>query len=164
MTTPDYVLFLRSFVGTSQLWLPGVTAVITDAQRTRVLLVRRADNGAWTPVTGIIDPGEEPAFAGAREAWEEAGVQVRPQRLLSTEVVGPVEYENGDRTIYLDLAFHMVYEGGDPHPADGENSEVAWFSFADLPPLNERFRTALRRVLDDSSQAAFDPSVEGIWN
>ena len=39
-----------------------------------MLLVKRSDNGAWTPVTGIVDPGEEPAVAAAREALEETGV------------------------------------------------------------------------------------------
>ena len=31
------------------------------------LLARRADNGAWSPVTGIIDPGEHPGDAALRE-------------------------------------------------------------------------------------------------
>ncbi len=165
MATPDFVLHLRSLVGHTQLWLPGVTAVITDTDLTRVLLVRRADNGQWTPVTGIIDPGEEPAYAGAREAWEEAAVRVRPQRLVSTEVVGPVEHENGDRAIYLDLAFHMIYESGTPFPADGENSEVAWFAAGELPAMNARFTQVVHRVLSgEDGRAVFDANVAGIWD
>ena len=27
----------------------------------RILLGRRSDNGNWAPITGIVDPGEEPA-------------------------------------------------------------------------------------------------------
>ncbi|MDO5722769.1 MAG: NUDIX domain-containing protein [Actinomycetaceae bacterium] len=163
MATPDFVLHLRSHVGNELLWLPGVTAVITDEDLTRVLLVRRADNGQWTPVTGIIDPGEEPAYAGAREAWEEASVRVRPHRLVSTEVVGPVEYENGDRSLYLDLSFHMIYESGDPYPADGENSEVAWFDAGSLPAMNARFTQVVGRVLaGEDGAAVFDKSTDGI--
>ena len=41
-----------------------------------ILLTERADNGEWAPVTGILDPGEEPAVGAAREALEETGVVV----------------------------------------------------------------------------------------
>ena len=56
MATPDFVLALREKIGTAPLWLSGVTAVVVRDDD--VLLVRRADNGAWTPVTGIIDPAK----------------------------------------------------------------------------------------------------------
>ncbi|MBP0661747.1 NUDIX domain-containing protein, partial [Mycobacterium tuberculosis] len=70
MGTPDFVLELRKHVGSAPLWLAGATAVIRDPDAARVLLVRRSDNGWWTPVTGIVDPGEHPADAAVREAHE----------------------------------------------------------------------------------------------
>lgn len=79
MPTPDFILELRRFIGTRPIPLTGVTAVIVrDGE---VLLGRRSDNGALTPITGIVDPGEEPADAAVREAWEEAGVRIRADRL-----------------------------------------------------------------------------------
>ena len=54
--------------------MPGVTAVVLNPPRTHLLVVRRADDGRWTPVTGIVDPGEEPARAAEREVAEEAGI------------------------------------------------------------------------------------------
>ncbi|MDN5600454.1 MAG: hypothetical protein L0G52_07965, partial [Brachybacterium sp.] len=57
IATPDFVLSLRERIGHELLWMPGVTALVLDPERTRMLAVRRADDGAWTPVTGIIDPG-----------------------------------------------------------------------------------------------------------
>ena len=84
----------------------------------RVLLVRRADNGAWTPVTGIVDPGEEPADAGVREALEEADVVAVPERLALVQVLPPMTYPNGDRSQYLDLVFRMRWVEGTPFPAD----------------------------------------------
>ena len=54
MATPDFVLALREKIGTDPLWLPGATAVVVRDRS--VLLVRRADTGEWTPVTGIVDP------------------------------------------------------------------------------------------------------------
>ena len=76
MAIPSFVVDLRASVGHHPLWLSGVTAVVLreSAGVPEVLLVRRADSGAWTPVTGIIDPGEQPAVAAAREVLEEASV------------------------------------------------------------------------------------------
>src|SRR5690625_4724932 len=82
MSTPEFVLALREKIGQELLWMPGVTAFVLDPARTRLLAVRRRDNGAWTPVTGIIDPGEQPASAAAREVLEEAGVTCRVLRLV----------------------------------------------------------------------------------
>lgn len=72
MATPEFVLALREKIGHAPLFLAGVTAVILREEQ--VLLGRRSDNGVLTPITGIVDPGEEPADAAAREALEEAGV------------------------------------------------------------------------------------------
>lgn len=72
MPTPEYILSLREKIGHDLLWLPGATAVVLHEGR--ILLGRRADNGNWAPITGIVDPGEEPAAAAVRECLEEAGV------------------------------------------------------------------------------------------
>ena len=42
----------------------------------QILLVRRADSGAWTPVCGIVEPGERPDHTIVRESLEEAQVHV----------------------------------------------------------------------------------------
>ena len=120
-----------------------------------VLCVRRSDNGAWTPVTGIVDPGEEPAAAAARETLEEAGVVAEATRLLGVEVVGPVTYDNGDVTTYLDIAFAMEWIGGEPWPADGENTEAAFFRADRLPRMNERFTRTIARALSGEAAASF---------
>ena len=38
----------------------------------QILLVQRADSGAWTPVCGIVEPGERPDHTIVRESLEEA--------------------------------------------------------------------------------------------
>lgn len=149
MPVPDFVLELRSHIGTAPLWLSGITAVVLDASGERMLLIRRADNGAWTPVTGIIDPGEQPAVAAAREAMEETGVVIRVDRLASTSVTGEVVYPNGDRSRYLDITFACRYLSGDPHPADGEASEVDWFALDALPTMSEDMRWRIATALSD---------------
>jgi ADP-ribose pyrophosphatase YjhB (NUDIX family) len=151
--TPDFILELRRHIGTAPLWLTGVTAVVL--RENQVLLVRRADNGAWTPVTGIVDPGEEPAVAAAREVLEEADVVATPERLASVFVTEMVVYDNGDRTQYLDLTFRFAYVSGEAHPADGENTEARWFDLDDLPPMSERMASRIQDALPERGETLF---------
>lgn len=155
MATPDFVLELRRSIGHDLLWMPGVTAIVLDPDHTRMLAVRRADNGEWTPVTGIIDPGEEPARAGAREVEEEAGALARPIRLIDVRTLAPLSYPNGDQAQFLDISFLFHHVSGEPHPADGENTEARWFDLDDVPPMNARFRELLAIALAGEPTATF---------
>jgi 8-oxo-dGTP pyrophosphatase MutT (NUDIX family) len=150
---PDFVLALRQKIGNDDLWLSGVTAVVLRG--TEVLLVRRADNGAWTPVTGIIDPGEEPAAAAVREVLEEADVVARAESLAWVQVIDPIVYANGDRTQYLDLVFRCGYVSGSPYPADGENTEAAWFPLDALPDMTDSMRERIRMAVDTDGTTRF---------
>lgn len=158
MPTPDHVLALRAHVGHLLLWLPGVTAVVLREVdgRTQVLLVRRADNGAWTPVTGIVDPGEDPARAGAREVLEEADVVAVPERLARVHALPPMRYDNGDEAQYLDHTYRFAWVSGEPRPADGENTDAAWFDLDALPPMSEEMLARVRVALPARGEAVFD--------
>jgi len=129
MATPEFVLALREKIGTAPLPLVGTTAVVFRDEK--VLLGKRADNGEWRCVSGIVDPGEEPADAAARECLEEAGVVVRVERLALVHQVPRITYANGDQADYLDLVFRCTWVSGDPHPADGEKfgmTEKNWMN------------------------------------
>jgi 8-oxo-dGTP pyrophosphatase MutT (NUDIX family) len=153
MAIPDFVVALREKIGTAPLWLSGVTAVVVKDDL--VLLVQRADDGTWTPVTGIIDPGEHPADAAVREVAEEAGVRVVPERLAGIGVTEVIVYENGDESQYLDLTFRMRWLDGDPHPADGENTRAAWFPLGDLPVMSAEMLGRIEVALSESLGARF---------
>ncbi len=153
MPIPPYVAELRTLIGTRELWLPGVTAVIVHDHR--VLLTERADNGEWAPVTGIVDPGEEPAVAARREAREETGVEITVDRLASVGVVEPVTYPNGDRACYLDLTFACSWVSGEPYVADDESTDVRWWPLAALPPMSPALRLRLDAALSQESAARF---------
>lgn len=147
MSTPEFILSLREKIGTEMLWLSGVTAVVLNPAG-QVLLVRRADTGAWTPVTGIIDPGEEPAVAAVREVREETGMRATAEQLVWVHTLPPMQYPNGDNSQYLDIVFRCSSPGGDPYPADGENTEAGWFDTSALPPMSLEMRDRLRSALD----------------
>jgi len=158
MPTPEFILRLREKVGNEELWLSGVTAVVVrgEGDEREVLLVRRADTGGWTAVTGIIDPGEPPAVAAEREVLEEADVVAVAERLARVHVEDRViVYENGDRSRYLDLTFRCRYVSGDPFPADGENTEAAFFRVDALPEMHEEHVERIRAALSDEVAARF---------
>ncbi|WP_159499625.1 NUDIX domain-containing protein [Microbacterium sp. 18062] len=147
MATPDFILELRRMVGTHPLTLSGVTAVIV--RDGNVLLGRRSDDGALTPITGIVDPHEEPADAARREALEEAGVAIRVDRLAWIHQIPRVTYQNGDRTDYLDLTFRCSWLEGEPYPADGEMTEVGWYPLDDLRGVGDEMRRRISAALLD---------------
>jgi ADP-ribose pyrophosphatase YjhB (NUDIX family) len=155
MATPDFILALRDKVGSHPLWLSGITAVVLDESGERALLVRRADSLEWTPITGIIDPGEQPAVAAMREAKEEADVVIRVEKLAAVDITRPVTYENGDRAQYLDLIFLCRYVSGVPAPADGENVAAEWFALDRLPPMRADYAGRMEQALRPGDAAAF---------
>ncbi|OBH02132.1 ADP-ribose pyrophosphatase [Mycobacterium sp. E3247] len=151
---PDFIVELRRAIGTAPLWLAGVTAVtIRDGQ---VLLVKRSDNGAWTAVTGIVEPGENPADCAAREVREETGVSARATRLAWVHVTQPTVHANGDRAQYLDHVFRMQWLAGEPYAADDECTAAAWFELDDLPPMTANMRRRITLSAIDHAATVFD--------
>ncbi len=151
MPTPPFVTQLRRHIGHDLLWLPGATAVVVrhGGATPELLLVRRADNGAWTPVTGIVDPGEDPHVAAVREVLEEACVVAEVERLVWVAAGDVVTYPNGDRAQFLDHTFRCAWVSGDPTPGDDESTAAGWFPIDALPPMPERHRLRVEWALAD---------------
>ena len=169
--TPEFIVELRRHIGHAELWLIGVTVIVVrgEAGAEEVLLVRRADDGRWTPVTGIVDPGEEPDAAGAREVLEETALHAEMESLLAVRTTRKIEYHNGDRAQFLDHAFLARVVGpegegqgeragdgerggesgvcSEPRPADGENTAARWVPLADVPPMGARFDRAVELAI-----------------
>lgn len=149
MPTPEFIVTLREKIGHDPLFLPGVTAIVLKPvpegapvwEVPKVLLVKRADNGNWTPVPGIAEPGENPHVTASREVKEEAGVDAEAVAIIGTGTSGPTTYPNGDVTSYIDICYRMEITGNDkPYVGDEESTDVRWFSVAQLPEMQQRFR------------------------
>lgn len=153
MPIPDFIVDLRRSIGHAPLPLVGVTAVIVRDRR--VLLGHRSDNGALTPITGIVDPGEEPATAAAREALEEAGVVIRVDRLAWVHQIPRITYANGDQNDYLDLTFRCSWLSGDAWPADGEMTAVGWYPLDALDDLDDDMRERIALALPERGETRF---------
>lgn len=154
MPTPEFILTLREKVGHDLLWLPGVTAVVTDGDQ--VLLARRSDTGEWAPVSGILEPGEQPAVAAVREVLEETGVVAVAERLASTDSeTQPTVFPNGDRVQFVDLTFACRYVSGRARVADDESTEVGWFELGSLPALPDLTRIRIDAAVHGGTAARF---------
>jgi ADP-ribose pyrophosphatase YjhB (NUDIX family) len=98
-------------------------AVIRD-EAGRLLVVRRGREparGAWSLPGGLIEPGEAPAEAAAREVLEETGLVVEIGKLLQTVVVMG----------YLVHDFAATVVGGELRAGD-DASDVRWCDSAAL--------------------------------
>jgi ADP-ribose pyrophosphatase YjhB (NUDIX family) len=157
MPIPTFVLELRAKIGHDLLWLPGVTAVVFD-DAGRVLLVRRADDGRWTLVTGCLEPGEQPAVGAVREIEEETAVIAQVERVLAVESLPVSHYDNGDQARFLDVAFRCRAIGGQARVNDDESVDVGWFGLDELPDVPERHLRCIQDALGTSSSARFELS------
>jgi 8-oxo-dGTP pyrophosphatase MutT (NUDIX family) len=92
-----YLEELRLVVGKRPLIVPGACVMIRDAGG-RVLLHRRADNGAWDLIGGSMEPGETFEQTARREVHEEIGVTLGELELVE---------------VYAGDAFFHTYPNGD---------------------------------------------------
>lgn len=139
----------------------AVGAVVLDASR-RILLIRRADSGAWLYPTGWADVGYSPAEVVVKEVQEETGIRCTPTHLLA--VLDGMRLGFTQVAMYTSI-FLCRAEGGElaAHPL--EASDVAWFDLDDLPPkLRPLFEAPWLAWLRDQEEPPityFDPVRPG---
>jgi len=85
----------------------------------RVLVIRRADNGAWEAPGGVLELDERPEDGACREVLEETGIKVDAVRLTGV-------YKNMARGVVA-LVFLCRPVGGQERTSD-ESTAVRWLS------------------------------------
>lgn len=148
MPTPDFIREIRASAGHQLLWLPGVSAVVFDDEG-RVLLGQRADNHRWALISGIPEPGEQPAAALAREVEEETGVRVAVERLITVRSGRQVTFPNGDICQFMDLCFRCRVIDGEARVNDDESLAVGWFALDELPAMTDYHYFRIKQALSD---------------
>jgi ADP-ribose pyrophosphatase YjhB (NUDIX family) len=106
----------------------------------RILLVRGADDGLWTPPGGWAEVGESPRVAAEKELLEESGFRGR-----ATKLIAVFERDARDRPRWPFHAWKVFFlcELDDEHPAPAQASEVVevgFFGEDELPELSLRAR------------------------
>lgn len=140
MGMSPYIKRIRGAIGHDLLITPAACAIIHN-ERGEVLLLKRHDDGKWDPPGGHIDPDETPALAAERETLEETGLVVRAKQLIGVLGGKATEhrYPNGDLIQSLLVCFFCEVTGGTLNALDGEASEFAYFSQAELPPMSTQY-------------------------
>lgn len=154
MPAPDFILKIREKIGHDPLWVPGVRGVVfNDAGE--VLLGRRSDNGQWALITGMLEPGEEPAVGLIREIEEETAVVAEVERLINVSVHGPVTFPNGDVCTFLSVVFRCRYVSGEARVNDDESLEVGWFGVDNLPDIGPSHHECIKQALAEDGLPHF---------
>ena len=90
----DYIHELRKLTGPRKLILNcGGVVIEKDG---KVLFQRRADNGKWGLIGGLVEMNETYAQAAVREAREETGLEVRLTSFLGIFHNHDMVWANGD--------------------------------------------------------------------
>jgi len=155
MATPEFIRTIRAVAGHQLLWLPGVSAVVFD-DAGRVLLGQRSDNRLWTLISGIPDPGEQPAACAVREVYEETAVRCEVERVVMVRAGEQVTFDNGDICQFMDTTLRCRAVGGEARVNDDESLAVGWFDVDALPTLNEQALFRIKQALFDGP-TWFDP-------
>jgi 8-oxo-dGTP pyrophosphatase MutT (NUDIX family) len=141
-----------------RLLLPSISVHVFDEDG-RLLLVQQRDGGVWSTPGGLIEPDEHPADAAVREAWEETGLLVHPERVLGA-YGGPecvVRYPNGDETQYVITALGCSVIGGTARPDGEETDAVRYWSATEAAalPLAPWLRAHLSLVFEGRTGVPF---------
>ncbi|MGH2524399.1 MAG: NUDIX domain-containing protein, partial [Anaerolineales bacterium] len=140
ITTPFPTLAsLRPVVGHAALVWPGANAAVFD-DAGRILLHQRGDTGLWGLPAGSLDAGESLAHTAIRETWEETGLRVEPEQLLSIYAGYHLTYPNGDEVYPVAHLFLCRIVGGQLQADGHETLALGFFELEDLPPVEERMR------------------------
>lgn len=117
-------------------------------QAGRILLVQETQDGKWTLPGGYADALDAPGNAVEREFGEEAGLQVRADRLVAVHD-GSRRNGHGASPWHIYKMFFLVQQ---VHPEqqptaglDEETTDVGFFTLDELPPLSLR-RTTVAQV------------------
>ena len=117
------------------LHLADAVSVVATTEDERVILVRQFRAGSLkdsleTP-GGLLNPGEDPLEAGARELLEETGYAGDPARSLGTVWSNPSLMTSRITTICVANARKVA----EPSPDHGEEVEVELFHEGEIPNL-----------------------------
>jgi NAD+ diphosphatase len=115
---------------------PVVIMLVTDGDRALLGRQARWPPGRYSALAGFVEPGESLEEAVAREVCEEAGVEVREPRYVSSQ---PWPFPSS-----LMLGFRAEYAGGDVAARDDELEDVRWFSRAELEAIRAGGSDGLR--------------------
>ncbi|GBG95273.1 NUDIX family hydrolase [Ligilactobacillus salitolerans] len=137
---------------------PKVDVRAVTFQEDKILLVQEKATGTWSLPGGWADIGYSPSEIAAKETWEEAGIKVKPQRLIAIYDMAKHPYQEKSFNYIYKLFFEcspltQVLHSG------VETSSAAFFSLSDALSLD----LSLNRNLPADIQLAFKSRQKQDW-
>ncbi len=125
----DQIAAVRQHIGHDTYIGVGATAVIMRDDG-RLLMTKRADNGAWVFPAGYCDLGENAAHTAVREVREETGYEIALERIIAVYSAPHFHhtYPNGDRVKNVGVTFRARLAGGTAVRQEDEIAEMAWLT------------------------------------
>jgi ADP-ribose pyrophosphatase YjhB (NUDIX family) len=100
----------------------------------RILMVRESIDGLWTLPGGWADVNYSPFEVAAKEVLEEAGIHVKPQRLLA--VFDKMKHLHPPDIYHVYKLFILCLDSGEAVKPGLETIDAAWVDRNTIPPLS----------------------------
>ena len=128
----DYIHELRKLTGPRKLILNCAGALII--RDNKILFQRRADNGRWGLIGGLLEMNETYEEAALREIREETGLEVKLDSFLGIFHNHDMIWSNGDAAHVISAMFTASIVSGEPR-IDEESYELRFFDRGEIPEL-----------------------------
>src|SRR5699024_4826907 len=116
----------------------------------KILLVREKSSGEWSIPGGWGDVGYSAAEIAVKETFEEAGIKVKPKRMIAIKDMQKNHYPKKNLNYVYKLFFECIPTEDDIH-SGVETSDVKYFTLEEALKLN----LSLARNMPDDFKRAF---------
>lgn len=116
----------------------------------KILLVREKSSGEWSIPGGWGDIGYSAADIAVKETFEEAGITVKPKRMIAIKDMQKNHYPKKNLNYVYKLFFECIPTEDDIH-SGVETSDVKYFTLEEALKLN----LSLARNMPDDFKRAF---------
>jgi 8-oxo-dGTP pyrophosphatase MutT (NUDIX family) len=127
--TSDQIASIRPFIGKQRFAGMGA-AIVLDRDDGKLLMLQHVGEAHWRLPSGFCNLGENAAQTAVREAWEELGLHIVPDRIIGVHATNQLNttYANGDRIRNVGVIFHAHVTGGTLNLDPVEVADMAWMA------------------------------------